>query len=237
MSISRISLAMLVILFITAITAAAPGSGTIEGKVTYTGTPAKPKVIDMSKEPSCAKMHSTPATTANAVTGPGNSLEYVVVYISAGATGETTAPASAVTFDQKGCEYLPHVVALQVGQELKIINSDQTSHNVHAIAKANREWNKSQTPGAPPLTEKFDKEEFIPVKCNVHPWMHGYFAVLNTSHFAVSGSDGGYKLPNLPPGKYTVSAWQESYGTQTQEITIAAGETKTVNFVFQAKPY
>jgi len=234
---NRISLTMLVVLLITAITAAAPGSGTIEGKVTYTGTPAKPKVIDMSKEPSCAKMHSTPATTANAVTGPGNSLEYVVVYISAGATGETTAPASAVTFDQKGCEYLPHVVALQVGQELKITNSDQTSHNVHAIAKANREWNKSQTPGAAPITEKFDKEEFIPVKCNVHPWMHGYFAVLSTSHFVVTGSDGGYKLPNLPPGKYTVSAWQESYGTQTQEITIAAGETKTVNFVFQAKPY
>jgi len=237
MSIHRISVAALVILAITAITAAAPGSATIQGKVTYTGTPSKPKPIDMSKEPSCAKMHSTPATTANAVTGPGNTLEYVVVYISAGATDEGAAPAGNVTFDQKGCEYVPHVVALQAGQELKITNSDQTSHNVHAMATANREWNKSQPPGGEAITEKFDKPEFIPVKCNVHPWMHGYFAVLKTPHFAVSGPDGGFKLPNLAPGKYTVSAWQESYGTQTQEVTIAAGENKTVNFVFQAKPY
>jgi plastocyanin len=237
MSINRISFAMLVMFSIAVITAAVPGSGTIQGKVTYTGTPAKPKPIDMSKEPSCAKMHSTPATTANAVTGPGNSLEYVVVYISAGPIGDVTASAGAVSFDQKGCEYLPHVVAVQVGQEIKITNSDQTSHNINAMSRANPPWNKSQPPGAPPITEKFDKEEFVPVKCNVHPWMHGYFAVLKTSHFAVSDSNGGYMLPNLPPGKYTVSAWQESYGTQTQEVTIGAGESKTVNFVFQAKPY
>jgi plastocyanin len=174
---------------------------------------------------------------ANAVTGPGNSLEYVVVYISAGATDEDAAPAGEVTLDQKGCEYLPHVLAFQAGQEVKVTNSDQTSHNVHAMSTVNREWNKSQAPGGPPIAEKFDKAEFIAVKCNLHPWMHGYFAVLKTSHYSVSGPDGGFKLPNLAPGRYTVSAWQESYGTQTQEVTIGAGETKTINFVFQAKPY
>jgi len=236
MSIHRIALAVLVIISITSFTAATPGPGTIQGKVTYTGTPAKPKPIDMSKEPSCAKMHTTPATTANAVTGPGNSLENVVVYISAGAT-DNPAAGGTVSFDQKGCEYQPHVAALQVGQELKITNSDQTSHNINAMAKANAPWNKSQPPGAPPFSEKFDKAEFIPIKCNVHPWMHAYFAVLSTSHFAVSGPEGDYKLPNLAPGKYTVTAWHESFGTQTQEITIGAGETKAVNFVFQAKPY
>ena len=237
MSIHRISLAAVILLSIAAITVAAPGSATIEGKVTYTGTPAKPKPIDMSKEPSCAKMHTTPAMQANAVTGPGNSLEYVVVYISAGATDEDAAPAGEVTLDQKGCEYLPHVLAFQAGQEVKVTNSDQTSHNVHAMSTVNREWNKSQAPGGPPIAEKFDKAEFIAVKCNLHPWMHGYFAVLKTSHYSVSGPDGGFKLPNLAPGRYTVSAWQESYGTQTQEVTIGAGETKTINFVFQAKPY
>jgi len=48
---------------------------------------------------------------------------------------------------------------------------------------------------------------------------------------------GDFKLPNLPPGKYTLTAWHESYGTQTQEVTIAGSETKTVNFSFVAKPY
>ena len=213
------------------------GAGSISGKVTYTGTPAKMKTIDMSKEPSCAKQHASPVTNESVVTGANNVLENVVVYISAGAPDESNVSSQAVTFTQKGCQYIPHVLAFRAGQELKVVNEDQTSHNIHPLAKTNREWNKSQPPGTPPLSEKFDKEEFIPVKCNVHPWMHGYFAVLKTSHYAISGENGGFTLPNLPPGKYTVTAWQEDYGTQTQDVTITGNETKTVDFSFKAKPY
>jgi plastocyanin len=237
MQIVKSCVAFLAGISVAAIVTAAPGAGTVTGKVTYTGTPAKPKPIDMSKEPSCAAQHSTPQMTENAVTGPGNTLEYVVVYISAGAPPDPSPPSTPVTFDQKGCHYTPHVLAFEVNQELKVVNSDQTSHNIHPLAKINREWNKSQPPGTPPFTEKYDKPEFIPVKCNIHPWMHGYFAVLTTSHSAVSDASGDFKLPNLPPGKYTLTAWHESYGTQTQEVTIAGSETKTVNFVFTAKPY
>jgi len=213
------------------------GAGTISGKVTYTGTPAKQKTIDMSKEPTCAKQHTTPVTTETVVTGPNNVLENVVVYISAGAPDESSAPAQAVTFTQKGCQNIPHVLAMRTGQELKVVNDDQTSHNIHPLPKLNREWNKSQPPGTPPISEKYDKAEFIPVKCNVHPWMHGNFAVLKNSHYAITGDGGAFSLANLPPGKYTVTAWQESYGDQSQEVTISGSETKTVNFVFKAKPY
>jgi hypothetical protein len=216
--------------------AARPAGGTVSGKVTYEGTPAKQKPIDMSKEPSCAKQYATPPTTETVVTGANNSLENVVVYISAGAADEG-APSQAAVFDQKGCRYIPHVLAFQVNQELKINNDDQTSHNIHPLAKINHEWNKSQPPGTPPISEKYAQAEFIPVKCNVHPWMHGTFAVLKNSHYAISSNDGGFTLPNLPAGKYTITAWHESYGTQTQDVTIAGSETKSVNFVFKAKPY
>jgi plastocyanin len=212
-------------------------AGTVSGKVTYTGTPAKPKPIDMSKEPTCAKQHATPVTTETVVTGPNNALANVVVYISAGAPDEGQVPPQAVTFEQKGCQYIPHVLVMHTGQELKVVNSDQTSHNIHPLAKTNREWNKSQPPGTPPISEKYDKEEFITVKCNVHPWMRGYFAVLKTSHYDVSKDDGGFKLPNLPPGKYTITAWHEDYGTQTSDVTITGNETKDVTFTFKAKAY
>ena len=211
-------------------------AGTVSGKVTYTGTPAKPKAIDMSKEPSCAKQHATPVTTETVVTDSGNSLENVVVYISAGAD-DPNAPSQAVTFTQKGCQYIPHVIAMHTGQELDVLNADQTSHNIHPLAKVNREWNKSQPPGAPPIKDKFDAPEFISVKCNIHPWMHGWFAVLKTNHYAVSGNGGAFSLPNLPAGKYTVTAWHEDYGTKTQDVTISGNETKTIDFTFTAKPY
>jgi hypothetical protein len=211
------------------------GSGSITGKVTYTGTPMKMKPIDMSKEPSCAKQHATPITTENVATGPGNTLQWVVVYISAGDEGTTTA-SQGVRYDQKGCEYLPHILPMLAGQQLQIYNDDQTSHNIHPLAKVNQEWNKSQPPGSPPIDTKWDKPEFIPVKCNIHPWMHGYFVVLKTSHYAVTGDDGTFEIKGLPAGKYTVTAWQEQYGTKTQDVTVGASAA-TANFVFTATPY
>jgi plastocyanin len=233
----HVFMAGVAVLAASAMAIAAPSGGTISGRVTYTGTPAKQKPIDMSKEPSCAKQYTTPPVSETVVTGEGNSLHNVVVYISAGAPDGASAPAQAVTFAQKGCRYIPHVAVLQVNQELKVVNDDQTSHNIHPLAKLNREWNKSQPPGSPAITEKFEKEEFIPVKCNIHPWMHGTFAVLKTTHYAVTADNGGFTLPNLPPGKYTITAWHESYGTQTQDVTITGSETKSVDFVFKAKAY
>ena len=229
-------MASMVILSVSMMTPARPSGGTVSGKITYEGTPAKQKPIDMSKEPSCAKQYATPPTTETVVTGPNNALANVVVYISAGAPDEA-APSKAAVFTQKGCRYLPHVLALQVNQELNVLNEDQTSHNIHPLAKTNREWNKSQPPGSPPIVDKYDKPEMIAVKCNIHPWMHGTFAVLKNSHYAISGQDGGFTLPNLPPGKYTVTAFHESYGDQSQEVTISGSETKTVSFTFKAKPY
>ncbi len=214
----------------------AKSSGTISGAVTFTGTPPKMRPIDMAKEPSCASQHSTPVKTESVVTGPGNTVQWVVVYISAGDQA-SSAPTGSMRYDQKGCEYLPHVAAFQVSQPLEIYNNDKTSHNIHPLARVNPEWNKSQPPGAPPIKATYDKPEFIAVKCNVHPWMHGYFAVLSTSHYATTGNDGTFSLKGLAPGKYTVTAWHERFGTQSQVVTVADGKAATADFVFKALPY
>ncbi len=215
MKIRYLGIAGGILLAASSMVMAGPSGGTIKGKVIYEGTPPKMKPIDMSKEPSCAKTYQAPPPSEALVTGTGNSLADVLVYVSAGIPDES-APATAVVFSQKGCRYVPHVLPFQVNQELKITNDDQAVHNILALAKLNREWNKSQMPGAPPISEKYDKAEFIPVKCNIHPWMHGTFAVLKNSHYAMSGDAGEFTLPNLPPGKYTITAWQELYGEQSQ---------------------
>src|SRR5205809_4145018 len=92
---------------------ARPPAGTIDGTVTYTGTPPKMKPIDMSKEPACVTAHATPAMTENVVTGPASTLRWVVVYVSAGDRA-SPPPAEPARYDQKDCQYLPHVLALQV---------------------------------------------------------------------------------------------------------------------------
>jgi len=236
MNSTRATVIALAILCAPAFVAGKPGSGTVSGKVTFTGTAPKLKPLDLSKEPVCAKMRvSNPLYSEAIVAGPDNTLGNVVVYISAGDTETVPPPATPVSYDQEGCHYTTHVLAFRVGQEVKISNSDPISHNIHPLAKTNREWNKIQLPGVPPFSYSFDREEIIPVKCNIHPWMQGYFAVLRTSHFAVTGEDGRFSLPNLPPGHYTITAWHETLGTRSKEITITAGQSQSLDFSFNAK--
>jgi plastocyanin len=213
-----------------------PPAGTITGTITFTGTPPRMRPIDMSKEPSCAQQHATPVMTENVVVGPGNTVQNVVVYISAGGQ-PGTANTQTVKYEQKGCEYLPHVAILETGQPLEISNGDQTSHNIHPLARVNPEWNKSQPPGSPPIKATYDKPEFIAVKCNIHPWMHGYFAVLGTSHSALTGNDGKFSLAGLAPGQYTVTAWHEKFGSMSQVVTVPPTGGATADFVFKALPY
>ena len=219
--------------------AAPPSEGSITGMIKLDGAPPHEKGIDMSKEPTCAAQHKdNPVRVESVVVGPNGGLANVVVYISQGWSGPAQPSTAAPVFDQKGCQYVPHVVAMDVGQQFKVVNSDQTSHNIHPMPTpggANHQWNKSQPPGAPPILSKWDAEEVaIHVKCNIHPWMSGYMAVVK-GPYGVSDDKGGFKIDNVPPGNYTLSAWQEEYGTQTQKVTVAAGKPATANFTFKAK--
>jgi hypothetical protein len=87
-----------------------------------------------------------------------------------------------------------------------------------------------------PINTRWDNPEFIEVKCDIHSWMHGYFAVLNTSHYAVTDNNGNFSLKGLAPGKYTITSWHEQYGTQSQEVVVAVAETKGVDFIYKVTP-
>jgi plastocyanin len=210
-------------------------SASVVGRVKFQGQLPSPTKVSMAADPSCAKLHPAPAVAQEFVAGTDNSLGNVIVFISDGLQNRSfDVPGEAVTFEQKGCIYEPHVVALRANQKLKMINSDNTTHNIHPIPANNREWNKAE-PAGTTMEESFPREEIaIPVKCNVHPWMKSYIAVFKHPYFAVTSKDGSFQLPNLPPGEYTVEAWHEKLGTMTQKITVAAGENKTVDFTFKA---
>jgi plastocyanin len=223
------------LLGIQVVAAVGQTNGIVSGKVILTGTPPKSQVIDMSKEPECVKLNPKQRVIEDTVTGPGNGLKNVVVFISAGAPATSAPQATPVTLNQQNCHYTTRVLAFQVEQEVKVINSDPLTHNIHPMPVTNREWNKVQPKGSPPLVSTFNKPEFIPVKCNLHAWMRAYFAVMPTSHFAVTGEDGQFTLPELAPGKYTLTAWHETYGTRNQEITVAPGQQVTVDFTYNAK--
>ena len=226
----------------TAPPAPAPPSadaGTIKGKATFQGGLPSMKTVSMAKESACAMQTKTkPQHQETVVVNPNKTLRYVVVYIDKGAP-ESTASLPPVKMDQKVCWYRPHVVGVKVGQTLNVTNSDSgVLHNIHFMPKLNTPFNFSQpgpAPGAPPpvRTVVFLKSEMIPVKCDVHAWMHAIVAVLPSSYFGVTDETGSFEIRNVPPGNYTLEAWHEKYGTQKMDVKVGPKETKTVSFTFK----
>ena len=208
-------------------------AATLSGKVVVEGTvPENPK-INMDADPVCKSLHSGDVRAEKVVVNPNQTLRHAFVYVKEGASGTFTAPSAPAVLDQRGCMYQPHVLGMQTGQPLAIVNSDSTLHNVHALGQKNPEFNL----GMPMQGMKLEKTFFNPevmmrFKCDVHPWMGAYVGVLSHPFFSVTGEEGSFEIPNLPPGEYTLEAWHETYGTQMQKIQVSEGETKTVDFKF-----
>jgi plastocyanin len=206
---------------------------TLVGTITLKGTPPKPKLIDMPADPVCQNLNRNP-TTESVITNHGR-LANVFVYVKGDPLNayRFAAPESDVILNQRSCYFEPHVFGLQAGQNLQIINSDPTFHNVHPTPRLNPEWNYSQPNGAPPLTKTFRRAEvMIPIKCNQHPWMRAYVGVLNHPFFAVSDRSGKFEIRGLPAGTYKLVVWHEVYGEQEIDVTLAPGESRNADFTF-----
>lgn len=216
--------------------------GSITGTIAFAGAPPAPKGISMDADPVCAS--SSPDSQAQDLVVNGDKLQNVLVYIKEGSAGGKSIkgfkfdpPAQPATLDQKGCHYVPHVMAIQVNQTFNVLNSDATSHNVNVDAKLNDKFNQGQPPGAAPIVKQFKREEtVVPVKCNQHPWMRAYVGVLSHPFFAVTDKDGRFEIKGVPPGTYTVIAWHEKYPQGlTQSVTVGAGEAKEAPFSFTSQ--
>jgi plastocyanin len=206
-------------------------AGGVTGRISFAGTPPAPTPIKMGSDPYCEKQGA--AFTETVVVAADGALGNVFVYVKDGLGNlRFPAPATPVVLDQKSCRYVPHVFGVQVGQPVEIVNSDPTLHNIHALAEANREFNMGQPmPGKD--THTFStKEVMVPFKCDVHRWMNAYAGVLDHPFYSVTSAEGRFELKGLPPGTYTVEAWHETLGTQTQTVTIGEKETRDIAFAF-----
>ena len=206
----------------------------VRGLVRFEGKVPAAKVVNMTSDPVCAKQHSSPVVTQEVATDARGDLQNVIVFVADGLGDRTFDPPSQpAVVEQKGCMYEPHVMAVRAHQTLELVNDDATSHNIHPQPANNREWNKAEPPGSK-MEDSFAREEIaIPVKCNVHPWMKGYIAVFKHPFFAVTAKDGSFDLRDLPPGTYTIKAWHEKLGTESQTVSIGATESKEITFVFK----
>jgi hypothetical protein len=206
-------------------------AGTISGSIMFHGERPARTVISMESDEGCQKLHAGKAAYDEPVViGTRGGLANAFVYIQAGLDDKKFEPSKeAVTIDQHGCLFAPRVIGLQTGQTLDLKNSDPVSHNIHPMPKNNRE----ESPGAPDVQHRFGRPEvMIPVKCNVHGWMHAWIGVVAHPYFAVTGPEGAFTWKNVPPGDYTISVWHEKLGEKKQEVHLAASGGAEVHFTY-----
>jgi plastocyanin len=210
-------------------------ASSITGTVTFDGKVPTLRPLAMDADPACAKKHSAPVPNEMLTLGSGNTVGNIMVWVSKGLPAGKTwpVPKEPAVLDQKGCQYLPHVMGLMAGQPYKILNSDGIVHNVHALPKINKPFNRPMPANVKETTVTFDKPEGnFPIKCDVHPWMNAYVGVFSHPFFSVTRNDGKYTISGLDPGTYEITAWHERLGTQTASVTVGATDKKTQDFKF-----
>ena len=206
----------------------------MSGRVFFKGTAPSPKSINMRQDQACAVESGEPVYSEEVVLNADSTLANVFVYIKEGlAARPYAAPVVPKVLDQRNCRYRPHVIGIQVGQTLKILNSDPTFHNVYAAAQKNKPFNVGMSKVEKVKTRTFDQAEvMIPLRCNVHQWMSAYVGVVDHPFYSVTDSTGSFKLPAVPAGEYVLAAWHEVFGSLEQKIKLADHETKTIDFIF-----
>jgi hypothetical protein len=198
--------------------------------------PQLPRPLLKMEGPNCGHHHPPPKDDSILV-GPGGGVANVVVAVAVGLYDDTEFPAPTipVVLDQKDCQYVPHVVAMQVGQDLMAKNGDPFLHSVHTNPMTNKPVNIAQTyvDRVGTRVRSIKAAETFKVTCDLHPWMVAWVAAFDHPYFAVTRDDGSFTMPLMPPGTYTLRAWHERLGAVDQQVTVAAdGRVPPVQFHF-----
>jgi plastocyanin len=201
--------------------------GTLSGTVKVAGAPPAPAKIEVSKDPEvCGKEKMSPEL----VVGTGGGLANVVVTVKAQKGKKLEPPAQNPTFDQKTCEFHPHVLVFPAGSTVDVLNSDGILHNIHTTSEANPSTNQAQPKFKPKIQVKIDKPEIIKVKCDVHGWMSAFWVATDQPYVVATDANGTFKIGDIPPGDYEVDLWHEKLGKKTEKISIKPKEETKVDW-------
>lgn len=212
------------------------GGGRITGTVSLVGVPPEPMPLSMSADQVCA--NANPDATSEEVVVTEGKLANVVVYVTGNSLKRNTfkPPPWPVEIELRQCRILPRVVGVQIGQTLRLLNSDQTAHATSTLSFSNPKLSLYMARGGDPIERRFERPElFIMIKDVLHPWERSFVGVFWHPFFSVSDKAGSYGITGLPPGEYTVVAWHEKYPGQQVKVSIGANDTKEINFTFTAE--
>jgi plastocyanin len=211
---------------------AVSNGGSISGAVKYKGTAPAPTKLEVNKDKEVCGQSEKVAQ--DLVVGSDGGIKWAVVSIKDITKGKAFEDKKA-TLDQKGCEYLPHVMLSPAGKEIEILNSDGILHNIHTYSTKNPPVNRAQPKFKKSIAETFKEPEAVKLGCDVHGWMHGWLIVQDHPYYAITDDKGSFKLTDVPAGDYEIKVWQEKLGESTQKVSVKPGADSTVTFELAGK--
>jgi hypothetical protein len=200
--------------------------GTIKGKVTFSGAPpAKKKIIPTKDKEACG----TGVREVDQITvGPDKGVQTALVYLKKVDKGKAwEKPARPPAIDNVKCDFAPHVQVMPAG-DIEIVNSDPVLHNTHGFLDKLTVFNVALPNQGQKIAKPLKRSGLVRVECDAHGWMLGWILVADNPYYAVSGKDGSFTIGNVPPGSYTLVAWQEYTGAVEIPVTVKAKEDASV---------
>ena len=196
--------------------------GTVQGKVVYNGSIKKKTVLPTKDKRVCGKLRKEPLI----LVGDGGAVKDSVVYLKGIGSGKPWPEmmTKVPVLDQESCKFHPHVQVARQGS-LDIVNSDPVLHNTHGYYGKRTAFNVALPEQDQKVTKVLKQPGTVKVDCDAHGWMLGWVHVVDNPYFFQTGDDGTFSIADIPPGDYTLAAWQEWAGEIEIPVTVRAGET------------
>ena len=212
-----------VALFCTALVVAAPRgsaleSGSIAGHVKLTARPRGAPLSTNAYPTRTVGAHDLPSTPE---------ILNVVVYLRDVAF-QGALPIMTATVKQEHETFVPHVLAITKGSSVDFPNADPFFHNVFSLSGA-ATFDLGRYPRSQTRTRQFTKAGLVKVYCHIHSHMSAAILVLDQPYFTIPGADGAFRLPDVPPGQYTLVGWHERVGEHSVPIRVEAGKTTSID--------
>ena len=201
---------------------AVSGGGAIQGKVVFNGAVKKKTILPTKDKRVCGKLRKEPLI----LVGDGGAVKDSVVYLKGVASGKAWPEmmTKVPVLNQEGCQFEPHVqVARQGGVD--IVNSDPVLHNTHGYYGKRTAFNVALPEKDQKVNKVLKSPGTVKVDCDAHGWMLGWMHVVDNPYFFQTGGDGTFSITDVPPGDYTLVAWQEWTGEIEIPVSVTAGET------------
>lgn len=184
-------------------------AGSLSGHVKLVGQHPTAALIETQRDQDvCGASHPNPAAL-----GAGDGVNACVVFIEHISSGKAFAKGKW-EIDQKGCEFLPHVLAVPFGATVTVSNSDAALHNFHITKGSETILNEAQPEGSPAREAVMKKSGVLAVSCDVHPWMRSYVFVAENPYYAITDASGAYSIDAIPPGDYSISLWRDNWNVE-----------------------